>query len=83
MRCSQCAAHSFSISGCDQLWEREIMEHREDEKSGRLNAEGVPARKAYVPPRLRVYGDVATLTRALGNKSMKADGGSGMNSKTA
>jgi hypothetical protein len=30
--------------------------------------------KPYHPPRLRIYGDLATLTRAIGNKGMP-DGG--------
>jgi hypothetical protein len=59
------------------------MEHRENDQSGRATPQGDAARKAYAPPRLRVYGDVATLTRAIGNMSVKTDGGSGKNSKTA
>ena len=59
------------------------MEHREDDKSGRATPPSSAARKVYVPPRLRVYGNVATLTRAIGNMSAKTDGGSGKNSKTA
>ncbi len=59
------------------------MERREDDKSGRATPENAASRKVYAPPRLRVYGDVATLTRAIGNMSAKTDGGSGKNSKTA
>jgi hypothetical protein len=58
------------------------MEQREDDKAGEVKPKSAAPRKAYVSPRLRVYGEVAELTRAIGNMSMKADGGSGMNSKT-
>jgi hypothetical protein len=40
-------------------------------------------RKAYSAPKLRVYGDVAALTLAIGNTSHKSDGGAGAMSKTA
>jgi hypothetical protein len=40
-------------------------------------------RKLYAAPALRVYGDVAELTRTSGNGSMVADGGSMAFSKTA
>jgi hypothetical protein len=59
------------------------MEHRENDKSGHATPQDDAARKVYTPPRLRVYGDVATLTRAIGFMSAKADGGSGKVSKTA
>jgi hypothetical protein len=59
------------------------MEHRENDKSDRATPQGDAARKSYAPPRLRVYGDVATLTRAIGFMSTKSDGGSGKVSKTA
>jgi hypothetical protein len=59
------------------------MEHRESDESGGPAPQSAAARKVYAPPRLRVYGDVATLTRAIGNMSAKTDGGSGKNSKTA
>jgi hypothetical protein len=59
------------------------MEHRENEKNARATPQGDAARKPYAPPRLHVYGDVATLTRAIGFMSAKSDGGSGKVSKTA
>jgi hypothetical protein len=59
------------------------MEHREDDKTGGATPPGAAPRKMYTAPRLRVYGDIATLTRAIGNMSVKADGGSGKNSRTA
>jgi hypothetical protein len=58
------------------------MEHRDDEKTRRPTPRSAAPRKPYAPPRLRVYGNVAALTRTIGNMSMKADGGGGMNSKT-
>ncbi|MFI5230598.1 MAG: lasso RiPP family leader peptide-containing protein [Gemmatimonadales bacterium] len=58
------------------------MERREVDKTERVPPSGGAARKPYAPPRLRVYGSVAALTRTIGNMSMKADGGGGMNSKT-
>ncbi len=42
----------------------------------------VPLR-AYAVPRLRVYGDIVALTRAISNTSHNADGGSMAQSKTA
>jgi hypothetical protein len=38
-------------------------------------------KKPFEPPRLHVYGDISTLTRAVG-KSGLADGGSGTSKKT-
>ena len=58
------------------------MEHREDDKMDRVPSSDAAPRKPYVPPRLRVYGNVAALTRTLGNHSKNADGGSGNHSKT-
>jgi hypothetical protein len=58
------------------------MEHREDDKARRAKPGSDAPRKPYESPRLRVYGNVAALTRTIGNMSMKADGGGGMNSKT-
>lgn len=58
------------------------MERREDDKMDRVGSPGVAPRKPYSSPRLRVYGDVAALTRTLGHRSKKADGGSGNMSKT-
>jgi hypothetical protein len=59
------------------------MEHREDDKLERVTpSSATPRKQPYVPPRLRVYGDVAELTRTIGRKSMKADGGSRNMSKT-
>jgi hypothetical protein len=40
------------------------------------------ARKTYSTPELRVFGDVAALTRSISNKSTNADGGHGAMSKT-
>ena len=59
------------------------MERREDDKMDRVGSPGVAPRKPYVPPRLRVYGSVAALTRTIGRRSKKADGGSRTMSKTA
>jgi hypothetical protein len=59
------------------------MEHRENDKNAPKTPQGDAVRNAYVAPRLRVYGDVATLTRAIGFMSAKSDGGSGKVSKTA
>jgi hypothetical protein len=58
------------------------MERRGDDKKDRVPSSDAAPRKPYVPPRLRVYGNVAALTRTIGNMSMKADGGSGNRSKT-
>ncbi|MGH7653893.1 MAG: hypothetical protein ACREN6_04455 [Gemmatimonadaceae bacterium] len=60
------------------------MERREDDRmeTDRVPPSNAAARKPYVPPRLHVYGNVAALTRTVGNMSMKADGGSMMTSKT-
>ena len=58
------------------------MERREDDEMERVPPSNAAPRKPYFPPRLRVYGNVAALTRTIGNMSMKADGGGGMNSKT-
>ncbi|HKY23498.1 MAG TPA: hypothetical protein VJM31_19940 [Vicinamibacterales bacterium] len=43
---------------------------------------GVPKRP-YQTPRLDVYGDIREVTDSVGMKSMKADGATGMNTKTA
>jgi len=59
-----------------------MMEHRDDDTKRRATPSSAAPRKPYVSPRLRVYGNVAALTRTIGNMSMKADGGSGMTSKT-
>jgi hypothetical protein len=40
------------------------------------------ARKPYAAPALRVYGDVAALTRSVGNTTTNSDGGHGAMSKT-
>ncbi|MFI5232072.1 MAG: hypothetical protein ACHQSE_06130 [Gemmatimonadales bacterium] len=58
------------------------MEHREHEKADRMAGSRPASLKPYVAPRLRIYGNLAALTRTIGHKSMKADGGSGMTSKT-
>lgn len=58
------------------------MERREDDKMDRVRSPGAVPRKPYVPPRLRVYGSVAALTRTIGRRSQKADGGRGNMSKT-
>jgi hypothetical protein len=39
-------------------------------------------RKTYDTPKLRVYGDVAALTRSVGHLGSLADGGHGAMSKT-
>jgi hypothetical protein len=57
------------------------MERREDSNERNVPEPDAP-RKPYAAPHLRVYGNVAALTRAIGNMSMKSDGGRGMNSKT-
>jgi hypothetical protein len=44
---------------------------------------GDSARKPYAAPTLRVYGDVAALTRSIANTSTNADGGHGAMSKTS
>lgn len=58
------------------------MEHQDDDTIVQATPSGATPRKPYVAPRLRVYGSVAALTHTIGHKSMKADGGSGMTSKT-
>jgi hypothetical protein len=40
------------------------------------------ARKPFEPPRLSVYGDIATLTRAVGRTGL-TDGGHGSNARTS
>jgi hypothetical protein len=40
------------------------------------------ARKPYATPKLRVFGDVAALTRSIGNTTTNSDGGHGAMSKT-
>jgi len=42
----------------------------------------VTSKKPYTAPALRIFGDVAALTRSVGNTG-KADGGHGAMSKTA
>jgi len=57
---------------------------REDEKARSDRPDGTDAaRTPYSPPVLRVYGDVAALTRAIGNTGTVADGGHGSMSKTS
>lgn len=46
-------------------------------------AAGAAERKPYETPALRVYGDVAALTRSIANTSTNADGGHGGMSKTS
>jgi hypothetical protein len=53
---------------------------RDDVQAAR--SERLP-RKTYEAPKLRVYGDVAALTLAIGNTSHKGDGGGGGMNKTA
>lgn len=43
----------------------------------------VAARKTYATPRLRVFGDVAALTKSVGSSGSVADGGHGAMSKTS
>lgn len=43
---------------------------------------GAAPKKPYAAPVLHVYGDVASLTRNVSNKSTNADGGHGAMSKT-
>ena len=45
------------------------------------NANGAP-RKSYTTPKLRVFGDVAALTRSIGNTTTNPDGGHGSMTKT-
>jgi hypothetical protein len=40
------------------------------------------AKKPFEPPRLSVYGDIATLTRTVGRTGV-ADGGHGSNTRTS
>ena len=47
-----------------------------------VRADG-PVRKPYNAPSLRVYGDVAALTRTVGHKGTVADGGTGSKTKTS
>ena len=45
-------------------------------KSGRIaHEDGAAARKDYVAPLLKVYGDVASVTRSAGMKGTVSDGG--------
>jgi hypothetical protein len=49
-------------------------------RDGQTSGDGI-ARKPYVPPSLRVYGDIAELTRTFSNIG-NTDGGSGNMKKT-
>ena len=40
-------------------------------------------KKPYTAPQLFVYGDIREVTLTVGNKSAKADGGTGSKDKTA
>jgi hypothetical protein len=46
------------------------------------NAQGdAPTKKPFEPPQLTVYGDITTLTRAVGRTGL-ADGGKGQTNRT-
>ena len=54
-------------------------EHASDVPGG---TPGVPqTKKPFEPPRLTVYGDITTLTRAVGRTGL-SDGGKGTNNRT-
>ena len=59
------------------------MAEREDHRMEQVTPEREPARKPYTAPKLRVYGDVSTITRTIGRKGTVADGGHGSMSKTS
>jgi hypothetical protein len=56
-------------------------EHTRD-TSGHENANASKGKKPFDPPRLTVYGDIATLTRTVGRTGIP-DGGHGSNSRTS
>lgn len=42
-----------------------------------------PSKKEYKAPQLKVYGDVGSLTAAVGTTTSVADGGMGLQNKTS
>jgi len=40
-------------------------------------------KKTYTPPRLCVYGDIASVTRVVSNNTKNSDGGKGSTNKTS
>jgi hypothetical protein len=58
------------------------MTEQERVSTRQPSVSGGAARKPYEKPALRVYGDVAALTRSVGNTTTNSDGGHGAMSKT-
>ena len=42
-----------------------------------------PSKKDYKAPKLKVYGNISSLTRAIGTMTSIADGGMGLQNKTS
>jgi hypothetical protein len=59
------------------------MAEQKKESTSESGAARAALRKPYETPALRVYGDVAALTRSVSNTSANADGGHGSMSKTS
>jgi hypothetical protein len=59
------------------------MAERKDDGTQRAKPAGRPPKKQYAAPKLRVYGDVAAITRTVGNTGTVLDGGHGSMSKTS
>lgn len=58
------------------------MTQEPERNAGESRAANAAPRKPYSTPALRVFGDVAALTRKVGRTSTHADGGTGNMSKT-
>ena len=59
------------------------MAERADDGTQRAKPAGKPAKKLYAAPKLRIYGDVAAITRTVGRTGTVLDGGHGSMSKTS
>jgi hypothetical protein len=51
------------------------MTERKDERTGHATRASGSAKKRYVPPKLRVYGNVSSITRTVGKMGTVSDGG--------
>ncbi len=58
------------------------MKNPKDQQAGRATGADAQKPKPYSRPKLRVYGDVPSLTRAVAKISAVPDGGHGNMSKT-
>jgi hypothetical protein len=59
------------------------MTHRDEHKTERPESSSAKPRRKYIAPALRVYGNVASLTRNVGNTGTVLDSGHGAMSKTS